>query len=307
MQSKDSKVYSVIDIGTNTCLLLIARLTEKNLTKLFEAQEIPRLGRDLYRTGLISKEAFQSVLEIMREYISISKKYDAEKVFSFGTSAMRDARNSSELIDFINLQTGIEIKILTGEEEAKYGYEGATFDFKKGVQYAVLDIGGGSTEISFRKDQNIVSVSIDIGSVRIYEMFFKGIFNPANIENARIFVIENLCKTDYVINNQLLIGVAGTLTTLSAIKNNLKEFDERVIHKDVLTFDEVNNIFRKLISMSESERLASGSFMKGRSDVIVSGTLILIEIMNYFQIDSVNVSTKGLRYGLLLNIPDFYK
>ncbi|MDQ3022487.1 MAG: hypothetical protein M3R36_18255 [Bacteroidota bacterium] len=307
MQPNGNNVYSVIDMGTNTCLLLIARLQENNLKKLLELEEIPRLGKDLYKTGKISEQAFLTTLEIIKKYISVSTKYEAEKVFAFGTSSLRDAKNNLEFVKFIESETGIKTKILTGEEEAKYSYEGATFDFDRSFQYAVLDIGGGSTEISFAKASKIISISRDIGSVRIYEMFFKGIFDSQNIKNAKKFIKENVSGINYTFENQVLIGVAGTLTTLSAIKNNLSEFDENVIHKNILSLSEINNIFQKLISLSENERIALGSYMKGRSDIIICGTLILIEIMNYFQIHSVIVSTKGLRFGLFLHIPDFNK
>jgi len=102
-----------------------------------------------------------------------------------------------------------------------------------------------------------------------------------------------------------LVGVAGTVTTLSAIKNNLTKFDEVLIHKDELTLEEVKKILQKLVSMTNEERLNLGEFMKGRSDIIICGTLILVEIMSHFNCNSIIVSTKGLRYGLMLNSADF--
>lgn len=305
MQSKDNNIYSVIDIGTNTCLLLIATLKENKLTKLFEAQEIPRLGKDLYETGNISEEAFQKTLSIFNKYITHSKDFNAEKIFAFGTSALRDANNSAEFIEYLESGCGVKIKVLAGEDEAKYSYEGAIFDLNNNKEYAVLDIGGGSTEICYRDDGIIISDSIDIGSVRIYEEFFKGNFDNLIIEKAGEYIKNKIRTLKYKTGGRSFVGVAGTITTLSALKNHLKEFDEHIIHKDILTLPEIGKVFENLISMSEEERLDLAGYMKGRSDIIISGILILMKLMEQLDVQEIIVSAKGLRYGLFLNIPDF--
>ena len=301
MQSRDKNIYSVIDIGTNTCLLLTANLSNNKLTKLYEAQEIPRLGKDLYKTGMISQESFQKVSEIFNRYISVSKEYGSEKIFAFGTSAMRDAKNSTEFIDFIEKSTGIRIKIINGKEEAKYSYEGAVFDLDKNKSYAVLDIGGGSTEICYRERNEISSVSFDIGAVRLFEHNQ----DLKNLENTKISIRSKINSENVDIGERKLVGVAGTITTLSAIKNGLEDFNENIIHKDILRISDINDIFNKLTSMTAKERLDLGSYMAGRSDVIIPGTLILMELMKFLKAEEIIVSAKGLRYGLFLNISDF--
>ena len=301
MQSRDKNIYSVIDIGTNTCLLLTANLSNNKLTKLYEAQEIPRLGKDLYKTGMISQESFQKVSEIFNRYISVSKEYGSEKIFAFGTSALRDAKNSTEFIDFIEKSTGIRIRIINGKEEAKYSYEGAVFDLDKNKSYAVLDIGGGSTEICYRERNEISSVSFDIGAVRLFEHNQ----DLKNLENTKISIRSKINSENVDIGERKLVGVAGTITTLSAIKNGLEDFNENIIHKDILRISDINDIFNKLTSMTAKERLDLGSYMAGRSDVIIPGTLILMELMKFLKAEEIIVSAKGLRYGLFLNISDF--
>lgn len=305
MPSSDKHVYSVIDIGTNTCLLLIASLNKNKLTKLYEAQSIPRLGRDLYRTGKISEEAFDDALKIIGRYVSISKKYKSEKIIAFGTSALREAKNSDEFKKSVQNILHVPLKIISGKQEAKYSFEGATFDVSKKRECAVLDIGGGSTELSYFKENKFVNVSLKLGSVRIFEKFFNGNFSKENINNSKQFIEESLGRVNFHLEKKRLIGVAGTLTTLSAIKNGLKQFDEDIIHKDRLTFQDIENILEKLVSMDEEERLRTGDFMKGRSDIIICGVIILMQVMKRFHIRNIIVSTKGLRYGLLLNIHDF--
>lgn len=301
MQSRDKNIYSVIDLGTNTCLLLTANLSNNILTKLYEAQEIPRLGKDLYKTGMISHESFQKVSEIFNRYVSVSKEYCSEKIFAFGTSALRDAKNSTEFIDFIEKSMGIRIRIITGKEEAKYSYEGAVFDLEKNKSYAVLDIGGGSTEICYRERNEISSVSFDIGAVRLFEHNQ----DLKNLESTKISIRRKINSEDVNIGERKLVGVAGTITTLSAIKNGLEDFSENIIHKDILRISDINDIFNKLTSMTAQERLDLGSYMAGRSDVIISGTLILMELMKFLKAEEIIVSAKGLRYGLFLNISDF--
>lgn len=305
MQSKDSNIFSVIDLGTNTCLLLTAKLENETLTKLFEAQEIPRLGKDLYKTGMIPHDSFQNVLNIFKKYNTVSHEYGSEKIFAFATSAMRDAKNSKDFINFIENGTGIRIRIINGEQEAKYSYDGAVFDLDKGKEYAVLDIGGGSTEICYKVQDAICSVSFDIGSVRLFEDYLKNEMNSHILESMKISIRNKLNSSDLKRGNRVLVGVAGTITTLSAIKSGLKKFNEQLIHRDTLLISDIKDIFDKLMTMTAEERLEMGEFMKGRSDVIIPGTLILIETMKYLNADQITVSAKGLRYGLLLNISDF--
>ncbi len=169
----------------------------------------------------------------------------------------------------------------------------------------MLDIGGGSTEICYLKNKELKTYSIEIGSVRIYEKYFKEGFTNTEINRAKIFIRKSLVNLNGFDNSIRLVGVAGTLTTLSAIKQGLKHFDEFSIHKYILTLNEINIIFDYLLTLGTEERLRLGSFMKGRNDIIVCGALILIEILNFLKIDAIMVSTKGLRYGLMKNIHDF--
>lgn len=302
MQSRDSNVYSVIDLGTNTCLLLIAKPDGSNLQKLHERQEIPRIGRDLFKTGKISENALESTIKIFRDYISDSDTYHAGNIYAFGTSALREAENSEEFVDCVHSETGIRINVISGEQEAEYGFKGATYDLDHDKKYAVIDIGGGSTEISFKDNSRVKGVSIDTGSVRLFENFFKDDFNESAIARSRKFIRSKLTGINVDMTGLELAGIAGTVTTLSAIKNGLDSFNESVIHKDELTKLDVEQILRKLLSMSNEERLNIGSYMKGRSDIICSGTLILDELLNHFDKRRVIVSTKGLRYGLMFKV-----
>ncbi|MBS1517027.1 MAG: Ppx/GppA family phosphatase [Bacteroidetes bacterium] len=311
MQSEFKNIFSVIDLGTNTCLLLIASLSNGKPEKIFEAQEIPRLGKDLYITGKISGESFKTTADIFSMYKSLSQSYGAGKIYAFGTSAMRDASNSREFAAFIKSRTGIEIKIISGNDEARYSYEGAVYDLNGNKEYAVIDIGGGSTEISWKESGILMNISFNAGSVRLYENFFSNEYDIPLITEESLQKARNDIKKVFenydgsMLKGKTLAGVAGTLTTLSALINGLKEFDENIIHKDVLKREDIINVLNKLLKMNNEERSGLGSYMKGRSDVIISGILILLEIMNHFSLEEIIVSAKGLRYGLMLNLNEF--
>lgn len=306
MHLRNDSKYAVIDLGTNTCLLLIANLHGNNLTRLYEAQEIPRLGKDLYHTGNICTESFQKSLEVIKKYIFAAGNHNVERIFAFGTSALREANNNIKFIDFINKETGICINILSGEQEAKYSYEGAIFDLEKPGEYAVIDVGGGSTEIINESNDELNVKSLAIGSVRLHENFFSGSFSKENIYRAKAYINQTIKDLSFDFNQNTLVGVAGAVTTLSAIKNGLNDFDENIIHKSELRLEDLERIFHTLICMTERERLEIGSFMRGRSDIIISGALIILQIMEKFEKEIILVSTKGLRYGLMLNTDDFF-
>jgi exopolyphosphatase/guanosine-5'-triphosphate,3'-diphosphate pyrophosphatase len=289
------KKLAVIDIGTNTCLLLIAEYVNGSLVKLFEKQEIPRLGAGVDKKKNISDDSLFRLLKVLKNYQEISYQYDCSDIIAFGTSALRDAGNRDKILRTIFDKIDLEVKIISGEEEARLSYEGSVFDQKDGNFYTVLDIGGGSTEFCFKKGDDFISKSINVGSVRLKERF------PAYSDSAGFIKKEISSLTGNEFSGSELIGVAGTLTTLSAVKNGLKKFDEDKIHKDVLTISDVKAIYENLSVMNNEDILSLGDYMKGRSDIIVYGTLILKEIMEYFSFVKVIVSTKGLRYGIFID------
>ena len=302
MQLKNKRI-SVIDIGTNTCLLLIAELQNGKLETIVEKQEIPRLGKGVDSEKNISKDAFERVLSVLKSYKEISEAYGVDSIFGIGTSALRDASNKDEFIENVLRETGIIVKILSGKEESKMSYEGAVFDFDNKDKLAVVDIGGGSTEVSFVEKGYTHKISMDIGSLRIKERFFSVRPTEGEINAAKEFVNENLKNiAATALINTNLIGVAGTITTLSAIKLGLKVFEPDKLHKSVLSYDDIVSVFNKLIKMTNNEILSIGDYMKGRSDIITSGGLILIQIMSFLNSNEIVVSTKGLRYGAYLSL-----
>ncbi len=293
-----------IDIGTNTCLLLIAEIQNNSLVSLFNAIRFPRSGENVDKTNLISKISQEKLKNVLIEYKSIISNFCVEKIFVVATSSFRDTKIKIEILNFIKTETDLEIEVLSGDNEAKLTFIGAlhNLNLENKNKISVFDIGGGSTEITTLVEKNLIAKSIDVGAVRLKEKFFENEI-PKNFEikNARKFIQNELQKFDKnSISNSIAIGVAGTVTTVAGLKQKILFFDEREIHNTNLNFSDVTFFFEKLKIMHHKEILNLSTITKGREDIIFSGVLILYEVMKFFNWEKIIVSTCGLRYGVLL-------
>jgi exopolyphosphatase / guanosine-5'-triphosphate,3'-diphosphate pyrophosphatase len=306
---------AAIDIGTNTLLMVIADVsTARNLTIIRDEHFIGRLGKGVDRQGIIQNETFGRVHDILLQLKNIADSEKVEKIIAAGTSALRDAKNRPEFLDFIRDRLAISIKVLPGKEEARLTYIGAVSEYlheNKSVDFAVIDIGGGSTELVIGTGQNVISAnSIDIGSVRLTERILKT--SPPfqkNIEKAIDYVRAKLEPLPRIPSNTRLIGVAGTLTTLASIDLRLKEFDRNAVNRYALNSGAVDRIFRELAPLTLDQIKSYPQIHPDRADIILAGIIILREILSKSGLQSITVSDRGLRYGLLhdyLNNPSNY-
>ena len=221
-------IRSTIDIGTNTILMLIAEYDEQtgNIRTILDIQRVPRLGKGVDSNRNILPESIQKAIDILEEYNDISEDHDSDKITATATSFIRDSHNRDEFISAIKLNTGIEIEILSGSDEAKWTYAGGVYDkLGSNSRLTTIDIGGGSTEITTSANPvntlndllagKITGKSMNIGSVRLNEKYLKN-HPPAfdDIMNAEKFINEHLKEIDFDIAGTELIGVAGTVTTL---------------------------------------------------------------------------------------------
>jgi exopolyphosphatase/guanosine-5'-triphosphate,3'-diphosphate pyrophosphatase len=307
---------TAIDIGTNTVLLLVADIDDAgSIATLAYEQRIPRLGKDVDAQKVIGRAAFERVADVLQEYKIICTQHKPERIVAVGTSAVREARNREEFIAYIRTQTGIEIEVLTGEEEAKLAYYGAISGLRvRGQksevrsQIAVIDIGGGSTEITVGTQREILhNVSVDVGSVRLTEKFLK--HNPplaSELQAAKESVVQSLTShipyftSSFDFAQALTVGVAGTATTLALLDQGLKEFDLEKISSYKLTKSSVGNLLNKLQKMKYAEILNLSSATAGRADILTAGTLILHTYMEQTGVQAMTVSERGVRYGIAL-------
>lgn len=297
---------SAIDIGTNTILMLIADVSPSGeLHVIRDEHVIARLGRGVDSNRMILPETFERVLGYLSEYRRIHLAAHSEQIIACGTSALRDAANGRDFISYIKKHLGFDISVLTGDEEAALTYLGGVSEFllsRAGQDFAVVDIGGGSTEFISGRDASITSkVSLDIGSVRLTERFLKtSPPGPTGLEEAQRYVVEHTRALPTLTLGTHCIGVAGTLTTLAAIDLQLSVYDRKRVNGHVLTLETIERIFDKLKGKRLDEIKAIPQILPQRADIILAGILILLEVMKKIGTDRITASDRGLRYGILL-------
>jgi exopolyphosphatase/guanosine-5'-triphosphate,3'-diphosphate pyrophosphatase len=296
-----------IDIGTNTILLLIAEVypASDKITALVNLHRIPRIGKGLKKGDPFPEENIKRMFDVMDEYSETIKKYNCDKIIITGTNAFRIALNNKEIIEETKNKYGYNLNVITGDEEAKYSYLGAVSGLSDKKKYLVIDIGGGSTEIIYGKGNYIIfSKSFEIGVVSGAEKFFT-IDPPSDkqVDNFAVYSQKTFLELqDYVKDIDTAIAIAGTPTTLAAIKYKLKSFNEELIEGTSLTPEELNAFVSELSKLSSVEVLNKYSqIVKGREDVLLAGTILLREILKMLNIEEVKVSTKGIRYGAIFN------
>ena len=302
-----------IDIGTNSCRLFIAEVLKdnKNITfkkEIYKDLEIVKLGEDVNKNKFLKEEAIERTLKCLKKYREIVDKYSMEEknIICFATSATRDANNSDYFIKKVYDETKIKINCISGDEEAYINFKGVISSFDKNFKENILvfDIGGGSTEFTLGNINGIKKeISLNIGSVRITEKFFldNGIYNycEENRIKAKEWVKENLKELkDFKNENFTLIGVAGTTTTQVSVREKMEVYDSEKIHLSSLTSKEINdnlNLFIKNINKQEIKGLDPK-----RKDIIIGGTIILKEILEYFEKDFVIVFENDNLMGAIL-------
>ena len=298
------KRISCIDIGTNTALLLIADLEPESgaILPVFHKQTILRLGKNVDAEKIIDQPARQRLIGCMVDYRRISVEYAAETIIAAGTSALRDAKNRIEVIDAVERASGVPIQCISGKEEAELTFCGAIAGMNELPElFTVIDIGGGSTEISMGSLETAEeSVSIDIGSVRLTERFFSTL-PPSQGEFAAAKAHINQLFTSNIIpffaGRERVYGVAGTLTTIAQVSQGLKHFDALKVHNYPLHYQDVHDFLEKL-KVSTLEEIIEFGIPDGRADVITMGTLILHQFMRLLGVGEIRVSIQGLRFGL---------
>lgn len=295
---------ATIDIGTNTVLLLVAVVDAAgSLRTLAYEQRIPRLGRDVDARHTLDAGAINRVVDVLQEYAAIIERYSVDRIVVCGTSAVRDASNRQDLADAIHRATGYFLEVLSGDEEAVWTYRGAISGISPAGSGVVLDIGGGSTEITAGDGKRIVHHrSYDIGSVRLTERFFKS--NPpttSELQKAMSMIDEALGTDAFRISpGSRWIGVAGTVTTLALVAQGQSSFAVEGVTNTCLTVSEVQTLRDRFAGLPSAEIRRISSVLEGRADVILAGTLILHRIMELHHLEEILVSERGLRYGLAI-------
>lgn len=295
-----------IDVGTNTVLLLIANvnLSTGSLTPLLNVHKMPRIGKGIKEGGIIRQDKIAELKKILIEYLNLAAEYRAQKIIATATNVFRIASNAKEVIESIKSELNIDIKIASGEEEAILSFLGATSGITVDRKFLVIDIGGGSTEIISGSKKSIeYKKSFQIGAVAATEKYL--LSDPPGKE--QICHLEDVLSEMFIELNQVQssdcypIAIAGTPTTLACVKLNLTEYDEKLIELSELNLNDLERISSEFSQMTCKQiNNTWEKIMRGRADIILAGSLILLNLMKLLKLTKVHSSSRGIRYGAVV-------
>jgi exopolyphosphatase/guanosine-5'-triphosphate,3'-diphosphate pyrophosphatase len=275
---------AAIDCGTNSIRLLIADIDGNNFREVVRDMEIVRLGQGVDETGQFHPDAIARTLAAVDKFAAEIAKRGVEKIRFCATSATRDATNRHLFVDGVRERLGIELEVISGDEEAALSFAGAIKDLDpSNGPFLVVDIGGGSTEFVFGTSTVEAARSVNIGCVRMTERHFAT--DPATaeqIELARTDIQAAIAQAAAVVpitQAKTLVAVAGTATTVAAAALDLAEYDRYAIHLSRISAQQTHNAATMFATSPREQRLALGYMHPGRVDVIAAGSLVLSEIM----------------------------
>lgn len=297
---------AALDLGSNTFLCLVAEVEQQQIKKIYSDQvEVVRLGQGLGQSKKFHPEALARADQCLSRFAKIIEQQKPERILAMATAAARDAENKEELFQ-IGAKYNIPIEIIPGEKEASITYQGGTSGIGSNSRnIMVIDIGGGSTEFIFGKGNQLVSgKSFNIGVVKLTERFILKQPTPLEqIESAIQIINENLEQALLVQPSGFavdeIIAVAGTPTALAAA--HIGSFIPEKIDGFQISQNDLETWKEKFIPSSIEEKQNMG-IPQGRADVILVGVLILLQTLKKFKIEKFTVSTRGVRYGVALEM-----
>ena len=301
-------VVASLDIGTNSTRVLVARPVDGRLDILDRRNTITRLGQNVGSTGRLADEAVERTLACLRDYRAVLDEHGVERVRVAATSASRDAANRDEFFDAVDEVVGVRPELLSGDEEGRMSFLGATADLDPARgPFLIVDIGGGSTEFILGTDHVEGVISVDVGCVRLTEKFLD--HDPplpeeltACISFADAYLDDVVREVPGSAEARTLVGLAGTITTVAAVEIGLATYDRNAIHHFVLTRDAAEDVFRTLATEPLADRIHNPGLEEARADVIVGGCCVLVALFRRFGFDEMIVSEADILDGLALSL-----
>lgn len=299
------KNVAVIDLGTNTFHLMIVTPTDGTLNVKYREKVPVKLGEKGINEGVISDAAAERALTTLKHFRTIVDDYGVERIFASATSAFRNASNSEGLIKRIQTETGFEVHIISGEEEAHFIHRGVKKALRIGNETSlILDIGGGSVEFIICNDEKIFWVqSFEIGAQRLLEKFHRhDPILPEEIQDLREYLNEKLAPLAKAISQyqpEVLIGSSGTFDTLVDIfyaENNKPKQEWSEYRFPIEAFEK---IYQELLSKDRTARLAIPGMIEMRVDMIVVACILIQHLIEYQVFKKMRVSTYALKEGVL--------
>jgi exopolyphosphatase/guanosine-5'-triphosphate,3'-diphosphate pyrophosphatase len=308
MRPSSTGNVAAIDCGTNSTRLLIVDTRGRQLERMMR---ITRLGQGVDRENRLASEAIARTLDVLFEFKTQLDLHHVEQVRMVATSAVRDAENGDDFLRGAKQTIGVSAEVLTGTHEGQLAYAGAIEDLEPfDGDTLVIDIGGGSTELILGRDSVVTAVSLQLGCVRLTERYLRG--DPPDLDgeaSLRREIVREIVRAEGELPNlrdlasrRRLIGLAGTVSTLSALDMELPEYDFERLHHSVLGLTRVQELCARLRSLPISQRQRLVGMAPGREDVILGGALILETVMSRYLFDEVIVSERDILDGIAMTL-----
>jgi exopolyphosphatase/guanosine-5'-triphosphate,3'-diphosphate pyrophosphatase len=303
---------AAIDIGTNSVKLLVADVTADSVTPLWEESQQTRLGQGFYPSHRLQPHAIAASAQVVERFAKRAAEYQVSRVRVIATSAARDAVNRADLLAAVRARSGLEVEVLSGEQEADWAFQGVCTDPRlHGDRLLILDVGGGSTEVILgRAGQSEFRASFPLGTVRLLETLRPCDPPQADWPRCRSALDQFfVAHVEPVLRAALdqagpgavqLIGTGGTTSILAAMELRLAKFDRAKIEQTVLTRERVEALREVLWSSPLELRRQVPGLPPDRADVILFGVAIYSVLMERFAFERLRVSTRGIRFGAVL-------
>ncbi len=294
---------AVVDVGTNSALLLIATRRGKQLESLVEAIATPRLGEGFAGIGRVSEIAVDRLIETIYDYQEIAADHNADQFIVTGTRVFRGARNAKSVIRQICRRTGATIRILSAREEAEYAFRGALSGLPRVRNGVMVDVGGGSTELLSFVNRKITGfTTIKLGAVTLAETTLRRF---CHISDTRLRAAAEQADRqfscmdgEYEPPRARIIAVGGTVTTLAAMDLRSKIYRPDRVHGHRLTIGQLERFLERFRGMKISDLRRRIAFDPGRAAILPAGTFIWVEVLKHLRIKELTVSHRGLNWGV---------
>jgi exopolyphosphatase / guanosine-5'-triphosphate,3'-diphosphate pyrophosphatase len=299
---------AAIDCGTNSTRLLVADANGQQLTRLMR---ITRLGQGVDSQNKLATDAIARTVDVLREFRGSMDAFAVGRTRMVATSAVRDAENGAAFVEAATAVVGVAPEVLSGSEEGQLAYRGASADLAPFEgDTLVVDIGGGSTEITLGRGHSVASVSLQLGCVRLTERCLTS-DPPTTLEVAatRTVIAEALDSAEEAMPElrtllpaRRLVGLAGTVSTLAALKLGIAAYDQDRLHHATISLQEIEGMCETLAALSAGERKGLVGMVPGREDVILGGALILELVVSRYRMAEVIASEHDILDGIALSL-----
>lgn len=304
---KPTEIIAVIDVGSNTIRILIGKLQKDKIIKIYHDRAVTQLGKNINTTKRLNNNSIEKSIKIIKKFKAIAEEFNSTEIIAIGTSALRESLDGQDFCNKVREESGLSLKIITGNQEAYYMLEGIVAGLKvQKKELFAIDIGGGSTEWIYLYGQEILKGSIPSGALRDYKTFFKS--DPPlqfEIENFYRDLRKKIEKNIPLLRINKIYVTGGTATTIAMIEKKLDFYSSEDVHLTKISIKNLKSIFSKISKIPVNSRKNIAGLTQDRAGIIIPGIIIMDSICEYVKAKEIIVSDYGLMEGIMKNYKDF--